>query len=102
MTTLHLTIDGFDASVAVSDDQLAAVQERVDAAYADLLTDLTNLGMVVDVKRAERWTAFVEREVPDYGCGDCRGGSHTACTGTARIDGGYVPCNCATRNHERP
>ena len=69
MTSIHLTISNLDAVVEVEDAQLGSVQERLDAIYADLLTDLTNLGMVVDVKRAERWVAYVDRALPDFGCG---------------------------------
>lgn len=51
--SLHLTIESLEASVEVEDGQLGAVQERLDALVTDFKTDLTNLGMVVDVKRAE-------------------------------------------------
>lgn len=100
MPSIHLTIESLDASVEVTDAQLEAVQERLDAIYADLLADLTNLGMVVDVKRAERWASFVPRLVPDYGYGACLSHQHDRCSGHARSNT-ETPCACAERGHVR-
>ncbi len=51
MPELHLTINGFDASVEVSDEQYGAVHVRANLALNGFIAELMDLGMRVQIEQ---------------------------------------------------